>query len=75
MEQTEKDKLIGTGIDCTNASAMTVKNYFDKGFPVILPKAKWFPFLSWYMKVSDPGSERHMGFVIENDKVCMQKAK
>jgi len=76
MEESDiKDKILSDSIDCTNASARTVKSYYDRGFPVRITKDKWMPFMIWYMKTSVPGSEHHSGFSLENDQVVIQKNK
>lgn len=73
MTEKEIGRQMNNAIDCTSASAGTVKNYFDQGFPVILQKEKIMPFIKYYMKCSLPGSEMHTCFSIYDGLMVLKK--
>jgi len=37
-------------VDCSTCNAETARNYFYDGFPILLPKERLIPFLSWLEK-------------------------
>jgi hypothetical protein len=73
MTEKEISKQMADAVDCTTASAGTVKSYFDRGFPVILQKEKIMPFIKYYMKSSLPGSEMHTCHSIPDGLMILKK--
>lgn len=60
-------------IDCTSATAETVRHYYDRGFAVKIPVDRFGPFLKWLMKKSPPGSEKHKGWKESKETVTIKK--